>query len=280
MYSTQLNFLRRATKLFEVPHTPVLVIGLDGAGQASLCRAWGGAGVPEVPAGLHVEHLEKPGLALHILGHRMLANGHWRKVMKWPTFHAVVFVVDASNQERVEENAAFMRRFLAEEALRSAAWLVVGNKRELPGALGHAELQSMGLRSPPRPWALMLASASTGDGCAAALQMLTRLLARQQQSATTGSPSPRAGGGGIMVQCACTVSGDSTEQLPRRCWVCGEPRQAADDATEGAPAKCARCVAEAAAEVRLVEEYKRWLQRPPKRSEEPNPRAQAPYYWS
>ena len=67
------------------------------------------------------------------VGDGLRPRNMWRNVS--PGVRAVLFVVDASDRERLEEASLMLRCLLREPVLAGACWIVLGNKEDVDGAV-------------------------------------------------------------------------------------------------------------------------------------------------
>ncbi|KAF7375780.1 ADP-ribosylation factor [Mycena sanguinolenta] len=80
--------------------------------------------------------------------------------------HAIIFVVDSNDRERVSRAREQLQRVLALDEFRDALLLVFANKQDLPNVMNTAELTDMlDLHSlGQRTWFIQAACATSGDG--------------------------------------------------------------------------------------------------------------------
>ena len=79
---------------------------------------------------------------------------------------AVIFVVDATDKDRLQTASEELAAMLNEDELRDAALLVFANKQDQPGAIGAGEI-SEALKLPrlkDRSWSIVACSAVTNMG--------------------------------------------------------------------------------------------------------------------
>merc|ERR1712113_386023 len=90
----------------------------------------------------------------------------------------LIFVVDLSDRERVEDAQEVLMNLLAQDDARGAALLVLANKRDLPNAMPVEELtQALGLHDVhSRRWFVQSTCATTGHGLHEGLDWLSRAL--------------------------------------------------------------------------------------------------------
>eukprot|EP00359_Climacostomum_virens_P001134 CAMPEP_0204896730 /NCGR_PEP_ID=MMETSP1397-20131031/329_1 /ASSEMBLY_ACC=CAM_ASM_000891 /TAXON_ID=49980 /ORGANISM="Climacostomum Climacostomum virens, Strain Stock W-24" /LENGTH=136 /DNA_ID=CAMNT_0052064385 /DNA_START=1399 /DNA_END=1812 /DNA_ORIENTATION=- len=96
--------------------------------------------------------------------------------------NAVIFVVDSSDRERLEEAREELYRVISDEELRDVTLLVLANKQDLPGALTpQAMTEKLGLHTiRGHDWYLQSCVATTGAGLYEGLDWLSRSLAKKR----------------------------------------------------------------------------------------------------
>merc|ERR1712039_568237 len=89
----------------------------------------------------------------------------------------LIFVVDSSDQRRLEESSAELRELLAEDKLANVPLLIFCNKQDLASAVGADELpEKMGLEegfAGERTWTIQACSAKDGSGLNEGIEWLT-----------------------------------------------------------------------------------------------------------
>jgi len=162
----------------------VLLLGLDGAGKSALLAAavaagGGGRAAPPPPSplrGVALASLRVGRLTFKVWD---VSGGepfrpHWRH--SYVGAQGVVFVVDAADAARVPLAAAELAAAADDAQLADAAFLVLANKSDAPGALPvDALARALGLPAAlarARAWAVLPASAARGEGVDAALAFL------------------------------------------------------------------------------------------------------------
>eukprot|EP00812_Abedinium_dasypus_P009361 NODE_3055_length_837_cov_218.071611.p1 GENE.NODE_3055_length_837_cov_218.071611~~NODE_3055_length_837_cov_218.071611.p1 ORF type:complete len:265 (-),score=71.68 NODE_3055_length_837_cov_218.071611:25-819(-) len=109
---------------------------------------------------------------------------------------ALIFVVDSTDRDRLDDARDQLERLLDEEDMRDAPLLVFANKQDLPGALRLAELtDKLGLhRLRARQWYIQAACARTGDGLYEGLDWLTATARKQAAAAAVKRGAAAAAG--------------------------------------------------------------------------------------
>ncbi len=92
--------------------------------------------------------------------------------------HAIIFVVDSSDQDRLELAKDELWKLLNAEECKKAALLVFANKQDLPGAIPVSDLAGkLGLHSiKGRQWFIQGAVATRGEGLYDGLRELSKAI--------------------------------------------------------------------------------------------------------
>jgi len=158
----------------------VVMIGLDAAGKTTiLYRLKLGTVVTTIPTiGFNVETVEYKNIKFLVwdIGGQEKIRKLWRHY--YVGTRAVIFVVDSSDQERMEEAREELFKVLAEDEMRNAALLVFANKQDLPHAIAADDVShKLGLHElRNRKWFTQAARATTGEGICEGLDWLTQTL--------------------------------------------------------------------------------------------------------
>lgn len=131
--------------------TRVLMVGLDNAGKTTiLCRLKLGLVMATTPTvGFNVETVRYKKLRFCIwdVGGQDKIRGLWRHY--YQNTQAVVFVVDSSDRDRLQEAKTELTRLIQEPELANAFVLVLANKQDLSLSLSGAEVaEHLGLAGP------------------------------------------------------------------------------------------------------------------------------------
>lgn len=160
-----------------------MMIGLDAAGKTTiLYRIKEGIVFMTTPTiGFNVESVKFNNLRMTIwdVGGQEKIRPLWRRC--WNEIHAIVYVVDLSDRERITEAGQELRRVLDEERLRDAVLLVFANKQDKYIRMTVEEVTRI-LRLPylPRKWRIQGCSALTGEGLPEGLHWLRAQLRKHR----------------------------------------------------------------------------------------------------
>lgn len=162
----------------------ILMVGLDAAGKTTiLYKLKLNELVTTIPTiGFNVDRIEYRNINFTIwdIGGQDKIRPLWRYY--YEGIQAVIFVVDSSDRERMDEAAMEFKRMMNEDQLRDATVLIFANKQDLPNAITSSELTDiMGLRFlKNRNWFLQPSCAATGSGLYEGLDWLSRILTRKK----------------------------------------------------------------------------------------------------
>lgn len=144
------------------------MVGLDSAGKSTILHRLKFAEVVQtVPTiGFNVETVEYGNLSMVVwdIGGQESIRKLWRHYFSGS--NGVVFVVDSSDQLRIEDARVELHRLLAARELRDLPVLVYLNKQDLEGAISCKDaIEKLGLRDLPHDkWFVQPSSAKNGAG--------------------------------------------------------------------------------------------------------------------
>jgi small GTP-binding protein len=159
----------------------ILMLGLDAAGKTTiLYKIKLGDVLTTVPTvGFNVESFQHKNIHCNVwdVGGQDKIRKLWRYY--YQNTHALIFVIDSSDRERVELAQEELQKILSEEDMSQALLLVFANKTDLPQAMTAAEiidkLQLRQLRG--RKWWVQPTCATKGEGLFEGLDWLCQQLA-------------------------------------------------------------------------------------------------------
>ncbi|KAI3755423.1 hypothetical protein L1987_55221 [Smallanthus sonchifolius] len=154
-----------------------LMLGLDDSGKtAILYKLKLGDFVASVPTiGFNVEALEYKNTRFTVwdVGGQDSIRSLWRYYYR--STHALIFVVDSNNKQRIYQAQNELQRLLNEDELSDATILVFANKQDLPNAMNVSEIaDKLKLNTiSQRRWHIQGTSAKTGHGLYEGLRWLS-----------------------------------------------------------------------------------------------------------
>ena len=153
----------------------VLLLGLDAAGKTTiLYNLKMGEVVKTIPTiGFNVESLEYKRLKFNVwdVGGQHKIRVLWRHY--YQNADALIFVVDSTDYERIDEAAEEIQNMLLDEELKNCVLLVMANKQDLSGAMTPSEVaKKLRLDGMKRRWIVQGTSGTTGQGLQEGLDWL------------------------------------------------------------------------------------------------------------
>jgi len=159
----------------------ILMVGLDAAGKTTiLYKLKLGEIVTTIPTiGFNVETVEHKHISFTAwdVGGKDKIRPLWRHY--YQNTHAVIFVIDSNDRDRIGDARDELHRMLNEVELKDCVLLTFANKQDLPNAMSAADIaDKLGLISlRARSWHIQSACATTGDGLYEGLDWLSSTLA-------------------------------------------------------------------------------------------------------
>jgi len=156
------------SKIFGNKEMRVLMLGLDAAGKTTiLYKLKLGQGVSTIPTvGFNVETVTFKKVKFNVwdVGGQDKIRPLWRHY--YAGTQALIFVVDSSDRERIEEARQELMRIINDREMKDSILLVFANKNDLPNVMDTAEItEKLGLnRLRERNWHVQSSCATTGDG--------------------------------------------------------------------------------------------------------------------
>merc|ERR1719263_237493 len=163
----------------------MLMVGLDAAGKTTiLYKLKLGEVVTTIPTiGFNVETVEYKNINFNVwdVGGQDKIRKLWRYY--YTNTNGLIFVVDSSDRDRIEDARDELSKMLEEEEMRDAVLLVFANKQDLPNAMTAAEMMDkLGLNNlRHREWFIQSTCATAGDGLYEGLDWLSRALASRRR---------------------------------------------------------------------------------------------------
>jgi ADP-ribosylation factor related protein 1 len=167
----------------------ILIIGLDKAGKTNLLEKLKTLLTDHVgmepskimpTVGLNVGRMEafKSSLIFWDLGGQPGLRSIWDKY--YNEAHAVIFVIDSTNRDRLDESKAALDKVLNSRELANAPLLVIANKQDMEAAASMQDISDhLGVQYVQgRPCIVQAASAHTGSGLHDGLKWLIEKVKR------------------------------------------------------------------------------------------------------
>jgi small GTP-binding protein len=173
-------------RLFSQDEVRILMLGLDAAGKTTvLYKLKLGEVVTTIPTvGFNGETVDYKNISFTVwdIGGQDKIRRLWRYYYQGT--QALIFVVDSSDRERVDDAREELDKVLCEEEMRDAALLVFANKQDLPNALTTTEVtERMGLHQMrARQWYIQSTVATSGAGLYEGLDWLSRTLSSRRRA--------------------------------------------------------------------------------------------------
>ncbi|CAH0697208.1 unnamed protein product [Spodoptera exigua] len=146
----------------------LLLLGLDNAGKTTLLKQLASEDVNHVTptAGFNIKSVLSNGFKLNVwdIGGQRKIRPYWRNYFE--NTDILIYVVDCSDHQRLEETGQELAELLEDEKLRGVPLLVYANKQDLASALPASEIaQHLGLHLiRDRTWQIQACVATDGTG--------------------------------------------------------------------------------------------------------------------
>ena len=180
-----LDLLRKLKK--NDKEAKILVLGLDNAGKTTLLKYLSSEApstVEEPTKGFNVKTICKDGFKLNVwdIGGQSAIRTYWENY--YDRTDALVFVVDSSDDYRLDETTSVFKILLAEPKLAKIPILVFANKQDKNDALQPNEImEKMDLNSiTERKWSINACVATTGEGVAEGMKWLVETVSKNQEA--------------------------------------------------------------------------------------------------
>ncbi|XP_055040794.1 ADP-ribosylation factor 4 [Misgurnus anguillicaudatus] len=171
------------SRLSKKKHMRLLMVGLDAAGKTTiLYKLKLGEVVSTVPTiGFNVDTVEYKNISFTVwdVGGQTKIRSLWRHY--YQNTEGLIFVVDSSDHERIQEAAEELMMMLHEDEMRDVVVLVLANKQDLPKALPvHQLTDRLGLHSlKNKQWFVQPTCAVQGSGLYEGLDWLSDQLSKR-----------------------------------------------------------------------------------------------------
>merc|ERR1711920_204230 len=144
----------------------VLMLGLDNAGKTTILKKLSSEDISEIQPtqGFNIKSLAHDGVKLNVwdIGGQQSIRPYWSNYFE--ASDALIYVIDSSDQRRLEESGSELAQLLAEEKLANVPILIFANKQDLGGSLQADQIseyleQLLGETLTARTWNLQACSA-------------------------------------------------------------------------------------------------------------------------
>ncbi len=162
----------------------MIMVGLDAAGKTSILYQLKIAElVRSIPTiGFNVENVQYKGLNMTIwdIGGQQTIRALWKHY--YENNNAIVFVVDSSDHERIDESAEELNFLLKADELKDCKLLVLANKQDMKDVMSPNEIsEKLGLINlKSRKWLVQGTSAVTGQGISEGFDWLANELLKNK----------------------------------------------------------------------------------------------------
>ncbi|RIB09786.1 ADP-ribosylation factor family-domain-containing protein [Gigaspora rosea] len=173
----------------------IVILGLDNAGKTTLLERiksifLGVLGLspdriaPTVGLNIGKIDVNRSRLNFWDLGGQRELHGIWEKY--YSECHAIIFVVDSTDKERIEECKEIFEKIITNEEVEGVPVLMLANKQDLPNSLKVEEIKEIfnkiALKLGARDSRVLPISALEGEGVREAIDWLCLRLQRNKQN--------------------------------------------------------------------------------------------------
>ncbi|XP_015368291.1 PREDICTED: ADP-ribosylation factor-related protein 1-like [Diuraphis noxia] len=170
----------------------VLILGLDNAGKTTYLECsktkfkknYKGINPGKITTtvGLNIGNIDINRVSLNFwdLGGQTELQSLWDKY--YAECHAIIYIVDSSDRERMDESKKTFERMICNENLGGIPLLILANKQDIPDCMGVREVKPIFNQNAHligrRDFMVMPISALTGDGIDEGIQWLVQSIQR------------------------------------------------------------------------------------------------------
>ncbi|NXX74160.1 ARL14 protein, partial [Urocolius indicus] len=175
----------------KVKQANILMLGLDSAGKSTLLYKFksNDTFLTTPTIGFNVDMIETKRdftLTFWDVGGQQKMRELWCEFLE--NTSGLLYVVDSSDQRRLEESKKEFELLLRNEFLKSVPVVVLANKQDLPGAFNAEDITrrfNMHKYCSDRSWYVQPCCALTGEGLSDALHRLTTFVKHHHRSKET-----------------------------------------------------------------------------------------------
>ena len=178
-----LNILRGLRKGQE-KEARILVLGLDNAGKTTILKALSDEETENIAPtqGFNIKALSKDGFKLNVwdIGGQKAIRAYWPNYYEGTD--GLVYVVDSSDTERLQECLEELTGLLQEDDLKDVPLLVFANKQDLDLALDAQEVMTETKLEDitDRTWNIQACSAVTKEGLEEGMEWLVGIISSKK----------------------------------------------------------------------------------------------------
>merc|ERR1712154_205605 len=147
----------------------ILMLGLDNAGKTTILKRLSEEDISHImpTQGFNIKSVLHEGFKLNVwdIGGQKSIRPYWSNYFE--SSDALVYVIDSSDERRLEESGQELKELLAEDKLASIPLLVFANKQDLLQAMSAdeiAEMLDLAASVVGRTLTIQACSAKTGEG--------------------------------------------------------------------------------------------------------------------
>ena len=163
----------------------ILMLGFDESGKTTILYQLKNGQVVKTSStiGFNVEALDYKGIEFTVWD----VGGKDKIRVLWQHYYqntdGLIFVVDSSDKDRIEDAAKELKKMLAYEELKDCPVLVMANKQDLNGALPTGEVtEKLGMMEiKGRTWLVQGTSATTRQGLKEGLDWMADVLLKKKE---------------------------------------------------------------------------------------------------
>ena len=154
----------------------ILMLGLDNAGKTTVLKKLSEEDITNImpTQGFNIKSVVQDGFKLNVwdIGGQQSIRPYWSNYFE--SSDALVYVVDSSDERRLEESSMELKNLIAEDKLSGIPLLVFANKQDLLQAVGADDIaEKLALKDiTDRTWNIQACSAKNGDGLSEGMEWL------------------------------------------------------------------------------------------------------------
>ncbi|KAF1347905.1 ADP-ribosylation factor family-domain-containing protein [Delphinella strobiligena] len=157
----------------------ILMLGLDNSGKTSIVKSIMGEDIHSVSPtlGFIIKTIDYDGYKLNIwdVGGQKTLRTYWKNYFE--KTDTLIWVVDATDRERIDDCRAELEGLLLQERLMGASLLVFKNKSDVRGCMDEEEIRKalrLDTIKTHHTWTIMTCSAMTGQNLQEGLQWVVQ----------------------------------------------------------------------------------------------------------